>query len=211
VQAACPVAFFVGDLAAAEQCVRMLLDHAQRLGLDFWHAYGRCFEAVLVIRRGELVDGVALLGAALERLRAIQFGVYYSVFLSEFADALGRVDRVAEGLAAIDEALARCEVNDERWYWAELLRVKGGLTLRGSGTSAAEEAERYFLESLEWSKRQETPAWELRTTISLAALWRDGHRVGEARKAISTCYARFSEGLHTADLQAASKLMSELA
>jgi predicted ATPase/DNA-binding winged helix-turn-helix (wHTH) protein len=211
VQAACPVAFFVGDLDTAERRVRMLLDNAQRLGLDFWHAYGRCFEAVLVIKRGELIDGLTLLDAALIRLRSIQFGVYYSVFLAEFADALGRVGRLTEGQAAIDEALARCEENDERWYWAELLRVKGELTLRGSDSLVSKEAEQYFLESLEWSKRQETLAWELRTTTSLAALWRDGNRVDQARKAISASYARFNEGFQTADLRAAARLINDLA
>ena len=38
-----------------------------------------------------------MLGAALESLRDIQFGVYYGVFLGEFADALGRVGRADRG------------------------------------------------------------------------------------------------------------------
>src|SRR5262249_53987222 len=65
VQAACPVAFFVGDLAAAEQYVMMLLDHSTRQALEFWQAFGRCFQGVLFIKRGHLDDGLAMLGAAL--------------------------------------------------------------------------------------------------------------------------------------------------
>ena len=210
VQAACPVAFFVGDLAAAKRYVTMLLEHSERQALVFWQAYGRCFQGMLSIKSGDLVEGVALLGAALERLREIQFGVYYGVFLSEFADALGRVGRVTEGLAAIDEALARSERNDERWYFAELLRIKGALLLRGGEPVALREAERHFLESLDWARRQQTPAWELRTSISLATLWRNQSRVDDARILVGSSYARFEEGLKTADLQAAGQLLTEL-
>ncbi len=210
VQAACPVAFFVGDLAAAEGYVTMLVDHSARQAFDFWQAFGRCFRGVLVIKRGDVVDGVAILGAALEELREIQFGVYYGVFLSEFADALGRVGRAAEGLVAIDEALARSERNDERWYLAELLRIRGELVLRQRGPDAPREAERYFLESLDWSRRQQTAAWELRTSNSLGALWRDQNRADDARNLIARSYARFAEGFGTADLQAARQLLKEL-
>jgi predicted ATPase len=210
VQAACPVAFFVGDLDAAEQHVTLLLDHSRRQGLDFWQAYGRCFEGVLVIKRGEVAEGLAMLGAALDGLRSIQFGVYYNVFVSEFAGALGRVGRYQEGLVAIDEALARAETNEERWYLAESLRIKGELILRSAEPDAAREAERLFRESLDWSRRQETPAWELRASMSLAMLWRDTNRREDARKLLSTSFARFKEGLATADLQTASRLLNEL-
>src|SRR5262249_39564381 len=153
------------DLAAAKRHVTQLVEHSERQALVFWQAYGRCFQGILSIRSGDLVDGVAALGAALERLRDIQFGVYYGVFLGEFADALGRVGRVAEGFAAIDEALARAERNDELWYLAELLRIKGELLLRRGGPDGARDAEALFHTSLDWTRRQQTPAWELRTSI----------------------------------------------
>jgi predicted ATPase/DNA-binding winged helix-turn-helix (wHTH) protein len=211
VQAACPVAFFVGDLAAAKRYVTMLVEHSERQALVFWQAYGRCFQGLLQIKRGDLVDGLATLGIGLERLREIQFGVYYGVFLSEFADALGRVGRIKEGLVAIEEALARSERNDERWYLAEMLRIKSELLLRQSGPDAQRQAERYLLESLGWARRQQTPAWELRTSISLGILWRSQNRSDDARKLIESSYARFEEGFETVDLQAAGQLLKELA
>jgi len=210
VQGACPVAFFVGDLAAAKRHVTMLLEHAERQALVFWQAYGRCFQGLLSIKSGDVVDGVGMLGAALERLREIQFGVYYGIFLGEYADALGRVGRVKEGLLAIDEALARSERNDERWYMAELLRIKGEISLRQPGPDAAGAAERYFLESLECARQQQTPGWELRTSISLGTLWRDQDRLSDARNLVGSCHARFGEGIETADLQAAGRLLEEL-
>jgi hypothetical protein len=210
VQGACPMAFFVGDLAAAERYVTLLLDHSERQALDFWQAYGRCFRGVLVIRRGEVTDGLAMLSAALEAFRGIQYGVYYGVFLAELADALGRAGRSAEGLAAIDEALARAARNDERWYLPELLRIKGELTLREGREDAADKAERYFLESLDQSRKGQALAWELRTAISLAGLWREQGRTEAAREVLGASYARFSEGFETANLTTARQLLQEL-
>jgi predicted ATPase/DNA-binding winged helix-turn-helix (wHTH) protein len=210
VQAACPVAFFLGDLDAAERYVMMLLDHSARQDLNFWQAFGHGFQGVLVIRRGHVVEGLTRLGAALDELREIQFGVFYGLFLGEFADALGRAGRATEGLVAIDEALARSKRNDECWYLPELLRIKGELVLRERGRDAPHVAERYFLESLDWSHRQQTPAWELRTTISLGALWRDQSRTYDARNLVAPSYARFTEGFGTSDLQAARRLLKEL-
>ena len=42
--AACPIALWVGDLAAAEHYVDMLLDHSARHGLGRWRAFGRCYQ-----------------------------------------------------------------------------------------------------------------------------------------------------------------------
>ena len=137
-----------------------------------------------------VAEGLARLGAALEELRKIQFGVYYGVFLSEFADALGRVGRAEEGLRAIDEALARAERNEERWYQPELLRIKGEIVLRQGLPNAPEEAERYFVELLDWSRRQETIAWQLRAATSLARLYRRENRTGEARNILAPVYAQ---------------------
>jgi len=151
-----------------------------------------------------------MLGGGLERLRDIQFGVYYGIFLGEFADALGRVGRVKEGLQAVEEALARSERNNERWYLAELLRIKAELLLRQSTPDGASLAERYYLESLDWARRQQASAWELRTSLGLGALWQIQKRADEARNLVSSIYARFQEGSDTADLRSAAKLLHEL-
>jgi len=82
--------------------------------------------------------------------------------------------------------------------------------LSRGGPDAADDAERHFLASLDWAQRQQTPAWELRTSISLGTLWRNHDRLDDARKLVGSSYARFAEGLETADLQAAGRLLEEL-
>src|SRR5262249_52901418 len=60
-QAACPIALLSGELAAAERSVTALLEHSARYDLARWHAWGRCFSGILLIKQGSLGDGVRLL------------------------------------------------------------------------------------------------------------------------------------------------------
>jgi predicted ATPase len=210
VQAACPVSLFVGDLARLGQFVEMLTESAERNALEFWQAWGRCFKGVLLIRRGHAHVGLTLLRAGLADLREIEYGVYYIVFLGEYAEASGLAGNVGQGLAAIDEALLRSHRNEESWYAAELMRIRGDLVLRARGANAAAEAERILKDSLAISQRQKTLSWELRTALSLSRLWRDEQRGAEAYALLAPIYGKFTEGFGTADLQAAKQLLDEL-
>jgi predicted ATPase len=92
-----------------------------------------------------------------------------------------------------------------------LLRIKGELVLRQGRRGASKDAERYFMESLDWSRRQQTVAWELRAATSLARLRQLQERNAEAREVLSAVYEKFDEGLQTTDLVAARDLLASLA
>src|SRR3984893_18409537 len=64
--AACPIALFIGDLAAAEHYVEMLLDHSTRHALARWRALGRSHQGMLLIQRGDLSIGLQLLRAGFD-------------------------------------------------------------------------------------------------------------------------------------------------
>jgi hypothetical protein len=68
-QSACPLAFLTSDLAAADRFTTMLMEQATRHSLDVWHAYGRCFEAMLLLRQGDFDRGLRRLCAAAGDLR----------------------------------------------------------------------------------------------------------------------------------------------
>lgn len=211
VQAACPIALYLGDLDSLERYVMMLLDHSSRQAMDFWRIYGRCFDALLAARRNHNDGGAASLGAAVEELRQIQYGVYYTMFLGEYADALGRARRIENGLAAIDKALARCEANDERWYLAELLRIRGEILLRASKPEADRQAEECFREALDWSERQGIVAWQLRSALSLARLYRKLNRNTEAKSVLSSACEKITEGHDAGDLREAKAFLADIA
>jgi predicted ATPase len=207
--AACPLALLIGDLAAAEHYVTMLLDHSTRHALTHWRACGRSFQGVLVIQRGDVTTGMRLLGAGLDEFGEAESAVLrFIAFL--MAEALGRAGQNADGLAAIEAAIARSERTEERWAMAELVRVKGELLLLQGAPGAAAAAEDHFRQALDWARQQGALSWELRAATSLARLLRDRDRIGEARDLLAPIYERFTQGFGTADLLTAKRLLNEL-
>jgi predicted ATPase len=204
---ACLVALFVGDLTLAERYVKALTDLSARHALELWSVVGRCFAGMLLVKRGDVGAGLEILRSALVRVPQNTITIFYTPFLAEIADALGRDGKAAEGLSTIDEALARSERNEERWYVAELLRIKGALILREGAPQAATAAEQHFLQSLDWARRQGALSWELRTSTSLARLQHGQGRIAEARSLLQSVYDRFSEGFETADLKTAKAFL----
>jgi len=209
-QAACPISIFVGDLPATERAVVTLLDEATRHALAIWRAWGRAFEGILFIKRGDAVNGLALLRTARGELLETGFAALYTEILRPLAEALAGAGEVAEGLVTIDEALARSERNEERWCVAELLRIKGELLLSQAGPDAVVTAEDHFRQAIDWAGRQSALSWELRAATSLARLWREQARKEEARELLAPIYARFTEGFETADLRTAKALIDDL-
>jgi predicted ATPase len=208
-KAACPVALFTGDLAAAESYVAMLLDSSAAHALPIWRAEAHRFHATLLIRNGDFDTGLRLLRTSLEQLPEASYQPYFTWFLGELAGGLGRAGQIAEGLEAVDEALARSDRNEDRWCVAELLRIKGELLLLQGGSGAAA-AEDHYHQALDWARRQGALSWELRAATSLALLLRDQNRSTEAIALLAPIYGRFTEGFETADLKAAKALINSL-
>jgi hypothetical protein len=140
--AACPIALFVSDLAAAEHYIEMLLDHSTRHALAHWRAWGLSHQGVLGIQRGDFAGGLRLLRAGLSEPAATGSVRQFFTFL--VAEASGRAGQLADGRAAIDEAIGRSERGQQRWLIAELLRIKGVLFLLQAASGAAAAAEGHF-------------------------------------------------------------------
>ena len=185
----------------------MLLDHSKRHALARWRAFGLGHQAVLATQRGDVDTGLRLLRAGFDEPSMAGSAQFFTFLMAE---ALGRAGQVTGGLAMIEEAITRSESTEERWAIAELLRIKGELLRSQGAPGAAAAAEDHFRQALDWARRQDALSWELRTASSLARLWRDQHRVKEARALLRSVYGRFTEGFATADLQAARSLLQEL-
>ena len=200
----------VGDLATAERYMAMLLERSARHTADFWHGWGDSLDAQISIKRGDVVAGIPGLRSALDRLPETGSVWKRPSLLSVLAEGLAEIGQVAEGFLAIDEALTQCERTGERWNIAELLRIKGELLLWEATPETASAAEGYYLQALDWARRQGALSWELRCATSLARLWRRWARGDEARELLAKVYDRFTEGFATADLKAAKALLDDL-
>jgi predicted ATPase/DNA-binding winged helix-turn-helix (wHTH) protein len=206
--AACPIALWVGDLAAAEHYIEMLLDDSITHALARWRVFGLGHQGVLFIQRGDLVTGLPLLRAACDEPGGAGSAPRYFTFL--MAEALGRAGQIAVGLTAIEEAIVRSERTEERWAAAEMLRIKGELFLIQGAPGAAAAAESSFRQALDLARRQGALSWELRAATSLARLMRDHGRCADATACLQPVYDRVTEGFATVDLKTANALLDDL-
>ncbi|MFK4506417.1 hypothetical protein [Bradyrhizobium daqingense] len=131
---------------------------------------------------------------------------YFRSLLSEVHARSGAID---EGLDLIDETLNRVEETGERWFEAELNRVRGELMLRLPKADPAA-AEARFRQAASVARQQSAKLWELRAATRLARLWNEQGRYDEAHDLLIPLYSQFTEGFGTADLQAARATLREI-
>jgi predicted ATPase len=188
----------------------MLVEESARDGIEFWQVWGQCFAAVLMIREGDLATGLQRLGEALSRLRNIAYGVYYVVFLAEYAQALAEAGEFERASSCLKEALARSEKNEEGWFAAELWRLFGEFAGLGDGPDAVQEAERRLKTALAIAREQEALFWEIKAAISLARLWQKQDRACEAETLLLPLIGRVTSGLDQPLLREAVELADAL-
>jgi hypothetical protein len=128
---------------------------------------------------------------------------YVARALAEGLAAIGSID---EALVTVESAIYEAQRRAGTWDLPELLLLKGVLQASRSPTDArvVDEA---LLSAIELAQRQGALALELRATTALA---RERLRRGESADVLgdlSTIYARFTEGMETADLQVARGLL----
>ncbi len=200
------------QLRADEVVAREHAEQAYALTSKFQAPYYRAWADILVSyalaleqpneeRIGRLRGSITAFKASGARLRL----PYY---LSLLAHVCGKAGHAEEGLASIDEALAEARTHNERWWDAELHRLRGELLLmHGADASDGEAA---ILRAIEIARSQQAKSLELRVTMSLARLWIAQNRSDDARRQLSDLYAWFTEGFETPDLQAARLLLAQL-
>jgi adenylate cyclase len=172
------------------------------MGSATWH-WGEA-----LVLQGNLERGIAEIRKGLERR---QFGIEQcnrSGVLYSLAEAQATAGRPEDGLRTLDEALALVETTGERYYEAELNRLKGELLLM---QDKVDEAEDSFHKAIDVARRQSARSWELRAAINLARLWHRQGKTGEAQQTLSKIYNWFTEGFDTRDLKEAKALLDELA
>jgi predicted ATPase/DNA-binding winged helix-turn-helix (wHTH) protein len=203
--AACSIALWAGDLAAAARHTRMLLDCSREHSLTLWIGFGSRLQAILGIKEGNLDTQDC--GGRTPAPTGSPSTTLAAGFMGELVEAFVRAGRTAEGLAVIETGFGRSEAG---WIAPELLRLRGELLLSQGAPAAAEAAEGLFRQALDEARQQGALSWELRAATSLACLLSNQGHHAEAVVCLQPVYGCFTEGFGTADLIAAKQLLDEL-
>jgi tetratricopeptide (TPR) repeat protein len=128
---------------------------------------------------------------------------------SMMAEAYAAIGQVDEGLSLLAEASARVHESGERFFEAEISRLKGELLLKKAKDRV--KAEECFQQAIALAEQQQAKSLELRATVSLCRLWQSQGRPIEAQRRLWDIYDWFTEGFDKPDLIAAQTLLQELA
>ena len=159
--------------------------------------------------QGQGETGMAQLHQGIAAWRATGAVLNVPFLCTVLADVSAHLGHTEEGLHALAEAHTMMEQQEERWWEAEVCRLRGVLLLRQKGTPPAE-AETWLQRALDVARRQEAKSLELRAAMSLSRLWQHQGKQAEARALLAPLYGWFTEGFDTVDLQEARALLDEL-
>jgi class 3 adenylate cyclase/predicted ATPase len=193
-------------LAAAEEQTRL----ATEQGFAWYLITGTIFRGASLLHLGRAQEALPAVLKGLDAYRATGSAMALPHYHSMLGEAYWQADRFQEALLALDEGLAISEKNDDRSQEAELYRQKGELFLAESPNQAGA-AEDCFRQAIDTAQKQQSRAWELRATSSLARLWQRQGRRDEARASLAAIYGTFTEGFTTPDLVDAAALLHSLA
>ncbi len=195
-------------------------------GIVTWLAVGTTLQGWALADQGQTEEGIAQMRQGLAAARATGSESQRSYFLVLLAEVYEKAGQTEEGLNALAEALTVVDKTGERYYEAELYRLKGELSPQSGvrspqskitspqhpalNTQAEPEAEACFLKAIEIARRQQAKSLELRAVMSLSRLWQQQGKKAEARQMLEEIYDWFTEGFDTADLKEAKALLDEL-
>ena len=197
--------------AQAETALALVREHALPL---FWGELAALVRGWALAEQGQAEEGIAQMCHVLGVLQTLGVNCHRPQHLALLAEAYGRTGQANEGFGVLEEALVAAQRYGDRWYDAELYRLKGELMLQpsGSGIPSPErktEAERSFLQAIDIARAQNARLFELRAAMSLARLQQRQGK--EAYPHLAEVYGWFTEGFETKDLQEARALLETLA
>ena len=200
-----------------------LISLAAEQGLGLFSVLGSVLHGWALALTGAPQDGLSQLQGGFHRIQAIGVEGFYGFFKSLMAEVYVQAGQRTQGLEELDSGLAYTEKIGDRFWEAELYRLKGELTLQSKsagqkpvvseaeGAKVEEEAQACFSKAIEIAQKQEAKSLELRAATSLARLWQQQGKKAEAHELLAPVYNWFTEGFDTADLQEAKVLLDELA
>jgi predicted ATPase len=198
------------DVPAVREHAEAAVALSTEQGFPLWAATGTSLRGWALAMQGQGEAGLAHVCQGIAAWRATGAALFVPCFCTMLAEVYDHLGHTEDGLQALAEAYTLVEQHEERWWKAEIYRLRGILLLRQTGTRQ-EDAETWLRRALDVARHQEAKSLELRAATSLARLWQRQGMDTEARALLAPIYGWFTEGFDTADLQEAKTLLEALA
>src|SRR2546426_163952 len=169
------------------------IDFASRHQLEMWKGYGSIIHAHALSLNGDAEGSIRVMEDGFAWLARTQTGhsvpVHYAVHARALA-SLGRFDEAGRYAAMVRTELTS---GSERYYWPECQRLLGDYLRLCPGGKPAE-ADAAYLSALSLAREQHAKTWEFYAAISLARLWAEQGKSGQAADLLGTCCDGLTEG-----------------
>jgi predicted ATPase len=200
---------FRRDVPTVQEQAEAAVALSTEQGFPQWVAHGTILCGWAMAMQGQGEEGMAQVRQGITAYRVTGAAVFVPCFCTMLAEVCAHLGHMEDGLQALAEAHTLVEQHEERWWEAEVCRLRGVLLLRQPGTPQAE-AEAWLQQALDVARHQEAKSLELRAAMSLSRLRQQQGKRQEAHDLLAEVYAWFTEGFDTADLQDAKALLEAL-
>jgi hypothetical protein len=186
------------DPATARAAAEEALALTAAFQAPYYHSWATILAAAAAAWDAPDETHIAALCTAIADFKACGARLRLPYFLALLAAVYGRAGMPAAGLAAVDAGLAAACTHNERWWDAELYRLRAELW-HAQGRDATE-VDAALERAIAIARTQEARAFELRAVRSQMHLGSAGPREAAARQ-LQDLTSWFREGADTHDLQ----------
>jgi len=195
---------------AVATCHQALADIVSRYDLPAWWAgwvtflqgWAKSSDGAGESRLAEMRRGLAIVRE--------QGNVWFLPSLeAALAEAEARTGETDAGLRRLDDALAELERTEQRWYEAEMHRIRGEILLKRDRADNAA-AEQSLQAAIAIAQSQKAQSFELHAALSLANLYRAANRDADAHAVLAPAVEGFPPTQHFPELTEAQTLLAAL-
>ena len=196
---------FLRDPIAVMTAANELTELSKKQAFSFRYTTGTVLLGWCQAQGGCAEEGITLMQKALADLDRAEQNYARTLYIALFAEAALANGMDQEASRALSMAFDLVERTGERWWEAELHRLRGQILTKTNGRT--QEAEICYQNALQIAREQGARSLELRAATSLSQLWFDQNKEQDARNLLEPVYDWFTEGFDTPDLKDARALL----
>jgi DNA-binding winged helix-turn-helix (wHTH) protein/predicted ATPase len=197
------------DPSATRLHAAAAVDIAQEHGFGLMLAWATCLLGWSMAHLGDGRRGVTMLVDGLALARATGSALFQPHMLGLLASTQAGNGHVADALQTVEDALAVSARTGERFYVAEIYRLRGELRLAGDDDVKSRRlAEGDFRKAMRLAHDRYARQLTLRGAVSLARLWRRAGKRAEALQLVLDARSGVAEGEDLPDMVEAGALIA---
>jgi predicted ATPase len=179
------------------------------LGASFWAGFVAFFQGWAKSSEGAEGSSLAEMRRGITLYREQGALVWMSAAEAALAIAEASAGEIDARLRRLDDALAELEVTENRWYEAEMHRIRAEILLRRDPADTTP-AEQSLAAAIAIAQSQKARSFELRAVLSLAKLCRAANRDADAHAVLAPAVEGFPPTRQFPELAEAQTLLAAL-